>query len=645
MQAAKGQNRPLEEFQRLYTHQIAGCVSTFAGMEAEQALAQALFDLERRARQLGKGHHPIRLVVAGEFNAGKSSVINSLIGRELNPVGDEPMTLAPAYFRYGETTRINIEFENGTTEEITLEEFQRIKHPEGGRLPEKYRAIKMINFYYPYAKLAEVHIIDTPGFSTVNGDGEHGDDAKTLRVIEEYADVILWIFDANKGGASEAVLKLLSEVGQRVRLDGLAFGSRSSAAGVVERRVPAAAPDEGRRTVSALALMNRTDDLGPPDTVGHLLAQFSQETSIARVMAYSALQVMKLRHSDWRRDVAERVASDLNGHASLRVERQDVERGIETVTRVTVVGPDDQRLFRKDYPDLSCWAAPLEQLESTLDEIRGRAKALAQQSLTREWQALRARLSSHLEAIEQQVQREGEQFKAGLRALVRYLDISKAQRKAYLQEHERQFARYCTGYLASHLVRIDRDEGFMASGWVLNANLSHDPVPYFNQLFDHIDAESFIADIKSGLSEFNRSQHFKQTFALVEFREHQDRLLSRIDDQIPWLQSELRTMLQAALNIAVQTSFRTAGAMVGRKFDAHDSPERLRATAAEEIYRGSHYATALHWFKNTSDAFHQRLTDKALTAIDTVQALELAKLKEIRTLKDQLEQIGRSTIL
>mgnify|MGYP002682013332 CR=1 FL=1 len=60
------------------------------------------------------------LVIVGLFKRGKSSIINSLIGRELAPVAVTPLTSVITFFQYGSVTAAEVYFKNGNHVPIDL---------------------------------------------------------------------------------------------------------------------------------------------------------------------------------------------------------------------------------------------------------------------------------------------------------------------------------------------------------------------------------------------------------------------------------------------------------------------------------------------------------------------------------------------
>lgn len=147
---------------------------TRAGGDAEP-LKQALKDLEG----------PFLLVVAGEFNSGKSSLLNALLGRELLREGVTPTTDRIQWIAYAD------------------EPGSKVLEPG------------LIVLYLPHPLLRDVHLVDTPGTNAVI---EHHQ-ILTERFLPR-ADLILFTTSADRPfTASERdFLELIKRWGKKVVL-------------------------------------------------------------------------------------------------------------------------------------------------------------------------------------------------------------------------------------------------------------------------------------------------------------------------------------------------------------------------------------------------------------------------------------------
>jgi len=94
-------------------------------------------DVERLARLVNEMDELFLLVVAGEYNAGKSTFINALLGDEVFAMGDLP-----------------------TTREISI-----LRHGDPG--PPKPSGKHTLIYHYPLDVLRDLEIVDTPGTNSL----------------------------------------------------------------------------------------------------------------------------------------------------------------------------------------------------------------------------------------------------------------------------------------------------------------------------------------------------------------------------------------------------------------------------------------------------------------------------------------------
>jgi len=122
------------------------------------------------------------LVVAGEFNAGKSAFINALVGRELLEEGVTPTTRRIHLLKYGETAK---------------------RSSQGG--------IEVVE--EPLDLLREINVVDTPGTNAI--DREH--EAITRRFVPS-SDLVLFVTSADRPftESERAFLEQIREWGKKV---------------------------------------------------------------------------------------------------------------------------------------------------------------------------------------------------------------------------------------------------------------------------------------------------------------------------------------------------------------------------------------------------------------------------------------------
>jgi small GTP-binding protein len=115
-------------------------------------------DLERLASLVGEMDELFLLVVVGEYNSGKSTFINALLGDEVFAMGDLPTTRAIAILRYGES------------------------------VPPEPIGENMYLYHYPLDVLRDLDIVDTPGTNSI----ERMEEALTREFVPR-ADLVLFV--------------------------------------------------------------------------------------------------------------------------------------------------------------------------------------------------------------------------------------------------------------------------------------------------------------------------------------------------------------------------------------------------------------------------------------------------------------------
>jgi small GTP-binding protein len=155
--------------------------------------ARALHDLDGTARAAAlavESARPVRLAIVGEFNAGKSTFVNALIGQDVAPTGVLPTTATLHHLRYGPDPLARIELEETAqhrTRIVPLSDLRRTIEVLGEG------AVRRVDIELPLAFLTRVEVLDTPGFNAPNA--RHTEAAR--RALEE-ADVLLWLLDASQ---------------------------------------------------------------------------------------------------------------------------------------------------------------------------------------------------------------------------------------------------------------------------------------------------------------------------------------------------------------------------------------------------------------------------------------------------------------
>jgi cellulose synthase operon protein C len=157
------------------------------------AHARALADLESVAAVAdlsAERSRPVRLAIVGEFNAGKSTFINALIGADVTPTGVLPTTATLHHLRWAPDRYARISFALGHEPPeriVTLGELRATLKTLDAT------SIRRVELLMPLPFLLRVEILDTPGFNAP--DARH---TLVARSAFEEADAALWLLDATQ---------------------------------------------------------------------------------------------------------------------------------------------------------------------------------------------------------------------------------------------------------------------------------------------------------------------------------------------------------------------------------------------------------------------------------------------------------------
>lgn len=111
-------------------------------------------------------NQPIDVAILGQFKAGKSSFINSLIGKSILPVGVIPVTTVITRLQYGEKERATISHFDGTQPEVDIKEIENFISE--AKNPANQKNVEMVDVELPSLEgFAGLRLVDTPGLGSI----------------------------------------------------------------------------------------------------------------------------------------------------------------------------------------------------------------------------------------------------------------------------------------------------------------------------------------------------------------------------------------------------------------------------------------------------------------------------------------------
>jgi len=244
------------------------CIRAAESLEKDMAVLQREYDdfsdrqskFESDYSRILTNSIPLVIGVAGNFNAGKSSFINSLIGADLLGIKEVPATCKVAVISYHDhpLPKFYRVQRDGRMVETNREEYLRYGlHNKGGSDTATAEAISHFEIRYRAEILKEIQLVDTPGFSTLS----KADD-QTAETQLRKTDMLIWVFNADKGSHDNVEFDRMRSLGNK----------------------------------KILAVINRMDDVFPGDRQ-KVIDTIAKAHSFIRVIPYSATEVLAHQQS------------------------------------------------------------------------------------------------------------------------------------------------------------------------------------------------------------------------------------------------------------------------------------------------------------------------------------------------------------
>jgi small GTP-binding protein len=246
---------------------------------------------ERVERELVKKLEEDRfhLVVVGEFNHGKSSFVNALLGENVLPVGVTPTTAAIHHLRHADQPEATIVLQSGARESLPFAEARQFA-VGGGRSADE---IDYLEVGYP-AKLLEERIllVDTPGVNDLS--------LQRADITYSYiprADAVLFLLDAGQI-LKESERQFLQDKLLKASRDKIVFvitkwdilndDEKAEALAYARQQLANLVKDPVVFPISAeTALAGKPDESGMPELLAHLTTFLAEERG--RILLDNAL--------------------------------------------------------------------------------------------------------------------------------------------------------------------------------------------------------------------------------------------------------------------------------------------------------------------------------------------------------------------
>jgi hypothetical protein len=201
---------------------------------ARRLAAQAPDDATRHDAQaiVDRLQGPLRVAIAGRVKAGKSTLLNALVGERLAPTDAGECTRLVTVYQRGAGYEVMARLRDGSTRALSFKRTDGALSIELGGLAEA--DVERLEVSWPTSSLQTITLIDTPGLASVNDENSR----RTRDFLEA---------DGDAPGDADAVVYLM----RHAHRSDIAFLDA-----FMDRSVSAASP------VNAVAVLSRADEIG-----------------------------------------------------------------------------------------------------------------------------------------------------------------------------------------------------------------------------------------------------------------------------------------------------------------------------------------------------------------------------------------------
>jgi replication fork clamp-binding protein CrfC len=155
---------------------LGGTIRAYQADPAYRQRPDVHNELDRIGRRLNQ---PIRIALAGTLKAGKSTLVNALVGEDIAPTDATEATRIVTWFRHGPTPKVTANHRGGRRSNVPIG-----RDPSEGGLTFDFATLDPedvvdLDVEWPAAELIDSTIIDTPGTSSLSRDVSQ----RTLRLL------------------------------------------------------------------------------------------------------------------------------------------------------------------------------------------------------------------------------------------------------------------------------------------------------------------------------------------------------------------------------------------------------------------------------------------------------------------------------
>src|SRR6476619_3083592 len=152
---------------------LGGTIQAYRAEPAYRERPDVHNELDRIGRRLNQ---PIRIALAGTLKAGKSTLVNALVGEDIAPTDATEATRIVTWFRHGPIPKVTANHRGGRRSNVPIARNGGLTFDFATLDPED---VLDLDVEWPAAELMDATIIDTPGTSSLSRDVSE----RTLRLL------------------------------------------------------------------------------------------------------------------------------------------------------------------------------------------------------------------------------------------------------------------------------------------------------------------------------------------------------------------------------------------------------------------------------------------------------------------------------
>ena len=140
---------------------LGGTIQAYRGEPAYRQRPDVFYELERIGARLAE---PIRVALAGTLKAGKSTLVNALVGEDIAPTDATEATRIVTWFRHGPTPKVTANHWGGRHSNVPINRSAGLTFDFATLNPAD---VADLDVEWPAEELVHTTIIDTPGTSSL----------------------------------------------------------------------------------------------------------------------------------------------------------------------------------------------------------------------------------------------------------------------------------------------------------------------------------------------------------------------------------------------------------------------------------------------------------------------------------------------